>query len=73
MPIVHHSDSCCADLFLDQDFGKEYTMQIRGNACLLATAIGCLDYVDAQNPGDAVSFLHSQDSVQESSSFPTQP
>ncbi len=40
-----------------------HNKQIRGNACLLATPIGCMDYVDTEIPGDAVSLLHSLDAI----------
>ncbi len=40
-----------------------HSKEIRGNGCLLATAIGCMDYVDTENPGDTVSLLHSLDVI----------
>ncbi len=40
-----------------------HNKKIRGNACLLVTAIGCMDSVDTENPGDAVSLLHSLDAI----------
>ncbi len=39
-----------------------HNKEICGKACLLATAIGS-DYVDTENPGDAVSLLHSLDTI----------